>query len=232
MSEIRSKTAVIGVGGAGCSVVSDLFWSNPTLDTIAVSTDKDTVENIYADKKLFICKAVTQGMGTNGDSMLGKKCAQAHMDDIMRAVSEYDVVYIVAGMGGGTGSGAAPIVAEIAQNLGIITFAIAIKPFSFESARTQTAAEGIAKLKSVCRMTTVVENDKVMKLFPSDTMESVFHKVNISISKFIEKQDAKVLSLFKEQLKNIGTFVDEEEPMLHMTHSTARVLIRPHTFKY
>lgn len=211
MSKIESRTAVIGVGGAGCNVVSDIFWSSPSVDTIAINTDRDAMENVYADKKLFICRAITHGQGTDGDSILGKKCAQAHIEEIKEALSGYDVAYIVAGMGGGTGTGAAPIVAEIAQSLGLITFAIAVRPFSFENARTAVAAEGIAKMKTVCKMTTVIENDRILDVLPSASMEAAFHAVNASIGKYIEKQNRDVLSAFREHLKGIGALVDDSE---------------------
>ena len=204
---VEARTAVIGVGGAGCRMVSDIYWDLPSVDTIAVNTDKEALLATDADKKLFICKAVTKGEGTKGDSLLGKRCAQAHMEEIQEVLSNYDVVYIVAGMGGGTGSGAAPIIAEIAQRLNLIVFSIAVNPFSFETARTRTAKDGIAHLKAVCPMTVIIENDLVLEKMSDLSMNAAFDIVNKSVSAYIMKQQKKVGTTFLEQFAHIGDFV-------------------------
>lgn len=206
---VEARTAVVGVGGAGCNVVSDIFWDLPSVDTIAINTDKDALLKTDADKKLFICKAVTQGEGAKGDSMVGKTCAQAHIEEIEEALSAYDVVYVVAGLGGGTGTGAAPVIAEIAQRHSIV-FSILINPFSFESARSRIAKEGLMHMKSVCPMTTVVENDLVLSKMSDMTLEAAFETVNMSIAQYIAKQQKKVLSSFVEQIRQIGEFVKED----------------------
>ena len=206
---VEARTAVIGIGGAGCKVVSDIYWDLPSVDTIAINTDKDTLLNTDADRKLFICREVTKGEGTRGDSLLGRRCAQAHLEEIEEALSDYDVVYIVAGMGGGTGSGAAPIVAEIAQRLNLVVFSIAINPFSFETARSRTAKDGIAHLRSVCPMTVVIENDLVLEKMSDMTMDDAFRTVNRSVANYISKQQRKVTGTFKDQFANIGEFVKD-----------------------
>ena len=210
---VEARTAVIGVGGAGCRMVSDIYWDLPSVDTIAVNTDKDALLNTDADRKLFICKAVTNGEGTRGDSLLGKKCAQAHMEEIEDVLSNYDVVYIVAGMGGGTGSGAAPIIAEIAQRLNLIVFSIAVNPFSFETARLRTAKDGIAHLRSVCPMTVVIENDLVLDKMSDMSMKDAFDVVNKSVSAYISKQQRKVGASFLEQFSHLGDFVRDFDSM-------------------
>ena len=192
MKGLNMRTAVVGIGGAGCNILSDIYWNEPSLDTIAINTDRKAMEAVDADRKLFICKSVTQGQGTKGDSMLGKRCAQAHIEEIRGVLSGYDVVYIVAGMGGGTGTGAAPIIAEIAEDLGLITSSILISPFSFETARLSVAREGIMRMRSVCRMTTVIENDLVLKNYPDCTMEEAFSEVNRRISAYIVANRKKV----------------------------------------
>ena len=208
---VEARTAVIGVGGAGCRMVSDIYWDLPSVDTIAVNTDKEALLRTDADRKLFICKAVTKGEGTKGDSLLGKKCAQAHMEEIQEVLSNYDVVYIVAGMGGGTGSGAAPIIAEIAQRLNLIVFSIAVNPFSFETARVRTAKDGIMHLKAVCPMTVVIENDLVLEKMSDLSMNAAFEIVNKSVSAYIMKQQKKVGATFLEQFAHIGDFVRDSD---------------------
>ena len=210
---VEARTAVIGVGGAGCNVVSDIYWDLPSVDTVAIKTDKDTLLRIDADRKIFICRDVTKGEGTRGDSLLGRRCAQAHLEEIEETLSHYDVVYIVAGMGGGTGSGAAPIVAEIAQRLNLVVFSIAINPFSFESARSRTAKDGIAHLKAVCPMTVVIENDLVLGKMGDMTLDDAFGVVNKSVAGYIAKQQRKVTATFMEQFAHIGDFVKDSSKL-------------------
>ena len=212
-TNIEARTAVIGVGGAGCNIVGDIYWDLPSVDTVAVNTDKEALLRTEADKKLFICKAVTKGEGTRGDSLLGKRCAQAHIEEIEEVLSGYDVVYIVAGMGGGTGSGAAPVIAEIAQRLNLVVFSIAIDPFSFETARIRVAKDGISHLKAVCPMTVVVENDLVLEKMSDLSMKDAFGIVNKSISDYISRQQRKVGMTFLEQFARLGDFVRDSDDM-------------------
>jgi cell division protein FtsZ len=221
---VEPRVAVIGVGGAGCNVVSDVYWDYPSVDTIAVNTDKDALNGTDADSRLFICRAVTQGQGTNGDSMLGKRCAQAHIEEITEALSGHDIVFVVAGMGGGTGSGAAPVIADIAQRMNCIVFSILINPFGFETARTKTAREAISHVKAVCPMTVVIENDLVLEKLPNMTANEAFASVNKSIVSFIQKQHGKVISSFKLQLGRIGEFVKSDD-MLPKTMPSNGVVV-------
>lgn len=207
---IEPRIAVVGVGGAGCNVVNDVFWNYSNADSIAINTDKEALSKISADKKLFICKSVTRGEGTSGDSLLGRRCAQAHLEEISSALSGHDVVYIVAGMGGGTGSGAVSIIAEIAQRLSMIVFSIVINPFRYESARLKTAKEGVARIKAVCPMTMVVENDLITERMPNLKFTDAFREVNKSIVSFIHRQQNKVMGNFMRQLQNIGELVTEQ----------------------
>ena len=218
MKELNMRTAVVGIGGAGCNIVSDIFWKEPSLDTIAINTDKVAMESVDADRKLFICRSVTQGQGTKGDNMLGRRCAQAHIEEIRNVLSDYDVVYIVAGMGGGTGTGAAPIVAEIAADLGMIVSSIVVSPFSFETARTMTANEGIMRMRSVCKMTTVIDNDLVLKNFPDMTMEDAFAEVNRRIASYIVNHRRKVARTIIGQLSD--AVFDSQDDLLPVTRQS------------
>jgi len=207
--DIEPHVAVIGVGGAGCNVVDSIYWDFPSADTVAVNTDKKALLSIRADKKLFICKTVTRGEGTGGDSLLGKRCMQAHKEEITSALMGHDVVFIVAGMGGGTGTGAAPIIAEIAQGLNMIVFSIVINPFGFETARMKTARNGITQIKAVCPMTAVIENDLMVNKMPNATMSEVFTDVNRSIAAFIRRSKTTIVNTFVEQLKHIDEIVKD-----------------------
>ena len=152
--------AVVGVGGAGCNVISEFFGSLCSVDTIAINTDKDSLHNrTQADKKIYICREVLKGEGAHGDATIGKKCADIHREEIREAIAGHDFVFVIAGLGGGTGTGAASVVIEAAQSQGIMTFAIAIAPFFFEGPKIETAKIGYAHIKNVCRNCILVEND-------------------------------------------------------------------------
>ncbi|MBE6516967.1 MAG: hypothetical protein E7Z67_02110, partial [Thermoplasmata archaeon] len=167
---------------------SDITERFPFAEAIAINTDRESLRDVRADKKLYICQSVTKGEGTKGDSVLGKRCAQAHLEEIEGAIAGNDAVFIVAGMGGGTGTGAAPIIAEISRRLGIMTFTIAVDPFSFESGRLDVARNGIAKLKAICPDTIVVENDLMVSKMPDSSMRAILHSVNMSIASFIGRK--------------------------------------------
>ena len=146
---MEPRIAVVGVGGAGCNVVSQFYDSMCAVDTIAINTDKDALHNTSADSKIYICKEVLKGEGARGDAVIGKKCADIHKDEIKAALAGHDFVFVIAGLGGGTGTGAASVVIEAAQSQGITTFAVAISPFSFEGSRKEVAKIGYSHIKSV-----------------------------------------------------------------------------------
>jgi cell division protein FtsZ len=182
---IEPRIAVVGVGGAGCNVTSLFYESLCNVDTIAINTDKMAMSAASADKKIYICKSVTNGEGTKGDNGLGRKCADAHKEEIENAMIGHDVVFIIAGLGGGTGTGAASVVADICNRLDIMTFVIAINPFSFESSRLGTARDGIRAIRAVCPGTFVIENDKILSIMPDATMDRAMRAVNGSVKDFV-----------------------------------------------
>ncbi len=189
------RVAVIGVGGAGCRIASTLYGKMSRVGVIAINTDRKALEETPADVRLYICKQVTKGLGTNGDPALGKKCAQIHDAEITAAVSKYDYAYIVAGMGGGTGSGAASVVAELCVRAGVQVGAVAVMPFSFESDRAIKAADGYRALHAICKDIVQLENDKVLGLPDVRTLDEAMNAMNCVIVKTINNaiEDAKVL---------------------------------------
>lgn len=199
---VEPRIAVIGVGGAGCNVVGRFTDDLVPVNVIAVNTDRKALENTHADYKILICKDVTKGIGTRGDTTLGKKCAKIHSDEIRDALRGHDVAVIVAGMGGGTGSGAASIIAEIAQGLNIITMAIAIRPLSVER-RGIIAGDGLRSLRSVCPGTIAVENDMIFDKFPHMTVTEAFNAVNESIKDYVMRKVDLIAETFAEEIKKI-----------------------------
>ena len=182
----KKKVAIVGVGGAGCNVVSQFYKEQYGVDTIAINTDKDGLHAASAGKKIYICKEVLHGEGAYGETEIGKKCADIHIEEIREALSGYDVVFVVSGLGGGTGTGATPVVIEAAQSQNILTFAIAIKPFFFEGDRVAIAKEGYSKIRTVCPLATMIENDMIVSKLADKTMDDAFSEVNRTIKGHIE----------------------------------------------
>lgn len=185
------RIAVIGVGGAGCKIVSKIYGRMGRVGTIAINTDRKALEETSADTRLFICKEVTKGVGSNGDPALGKKCAQIHNAEIISALKgKYDYAFIVAGMGGGTGSGAAPVVAELCDRIGIHIGAIAIMPFEFENGRKIKATEGYRALHAICKNIVRCENEMLLSVKGIRTLDEAMMLMNDAIvNKILESID-------------------------------------------
>jgi cell division protein FtsZ len=209
---IEPRIAVVGIGGAGCNVINDVYWADGSLYTIAINTDKDSLRQTKADKKVCLCRDVTKGEGAKGDTVLAETCAKAHITDIKEALKGYDTLFIVAGMGGGTGTGVSPVVAAVAHSLGMITFTIAIKPFSFETGRMKVAKEGISRMTAMCPMTIVIENDKIASAAGNVTMDEAFRAANASVIKFIAEKKQKISEAMTREIMNMSTMVEESAP--------------------
>lgn len=177
---VGPRIAVVGVGGAGCNVVRSFHEACCPVDTIAINTDKTALHETPADLRLYICKSVLHGEGAGGDSVIGKRCADIHKAEIRDALSGYDAVFVIGGLGGGTGSGAMPVVIDAARSQGCMTFAVAIDPFSFEG-RDRVAQEAWAHIRAVCEQSIMVENDRMFRLMPDLRMSEAFDEVNASI---------------------------------------------------
>ena len=145
-----AKIKVIGVGGGGCNAVNRMInfgFSGP--EFIAVNTDKQALYTSLAENRIQIGEKLTKGLGAGADPEIGMKSAEESKQEIKKALEDTDLVFITAGMGGGTGTGAAPVVAQIAKEMGILTVAVVTKPFKFEGNRRMAQAEkGIDNLKT------------------------------------------------------------------------------------
>jgi cell division protein FtsZ len=166
-----AKIKVVGIGGAGNNAVSRMFDSFPrAVDLIAINTDVQDLNYAKAKRKIHIGKNLTKGLGTGMNPDLGRQAAEENRSEITEALKGADMVFITAGFGGGTGSGASPVVAEIAKELGILTVAVVTKPFSFEGTqREQIAHEGIVKLKEHVHTLITIPNDRIFSLINKDT---------------------------------------------------------------
>lgn len=162
---------VVGVGGAGNNAVNRMIDSAVQgIEFIAVNTDNQCLQRSKAQLPIQIGEKVTRGLGAGANPELGQKAAEESADDIESAIEGADLLFITAGMGGGTGTGAAPVVAEIARKLGILTVGVVTKPFRFEgSRRMQNAERGIRELEQYVDSLVIVPNDKLLEIASDDT---------------------------------------------------------------
>jgi cell division protein FtsZ len=179
------RIAVAGVGGAGCNVINAFAGRGCPVDTIAINTDREALHKTAAGVKIYICKAVLKGEGTRGDAELGKRCADIHKEEIRDALLGYDIVFVVGGLGGGTGTGAMPAVIDAATAGGAKTYTLAISPFLFEGRRKALAKEAYQRIKSVCENSMLLDNDKVISLMDEADIDTVFARMNESIVEYV-----------------------------------------------
>ncbi len=166
-----AKIVVLGVGGGGCNAVNRMLSSNPeAIDFITVNTDSTALENSAAKKKIKIGAKLTKGLGAGGRPEVGEKAAEETAAEISQALEGVDMAFITAGMGGGTGTGAAPVVARIAREMGILTVAVVTKPFKFEGPkRMKYALQGIENLKEYVDTLLVIPNQKLIETADKST---------------------------------------------------------------
>lgn len=162
---------VIGVGGGGCNAVNRMIEQGVQgIEFIAINTDYQALDRCSANNRIQIGEKITHGLGAGADPSVGEKAADENRDEIASAIRGTDLLFITAGMGGGTGSGAAPVVAEIADDLGILTVAVVTKPFRFEGAqRMQNAEAAIRGIERYVDSLIVVPNDKLLEMADDDT---------------------------------------------------------------
>jgi len=162
---------VIGVGGGGGNAVNRMIENDVKgVEFVAINTDAQVLRLAKAETKLQIGKKLTRGLGAGADPAVGFHAAEESEEEIRDIIGNSDMVFITAGMGGGTGTGASPVVARIAKEMGCLTVGIVTKPFSFEGKKRQKQAiEGIAQLKPYVDTLVVVPNDKLLTMIDRDT---------------------------------------------------------------
>ena len=163
---------VVGVGGGGGNAVSRMMEGERMkgVEFIAINTDAQDLDHGLAHRKIYIGKALTHGLGAGMNPDVGKQAAEENRSEIGEALQGGDIIFITAGMGGGTGTGASPVIAEIAREKGILTVAVITKPFTFEGAqRMNIALEGISRLKDKVDALVIIPNDKIFALIDKDT---------------------------------------------------------------
>lgn len=166
-----AKIKVIGVGGGGNNAVNRMIECGVKgVEFIALNTDRQALQSSKAENRVQLGEKITKGLGAGANPSIGAQAALENKDDVIAQLSGADMVFIACGMGGGTGTGAAPIVAELAKEMGILTVGVVTKPFTFEGKqRMKNAENGIAELKMKVDTLVIIPNDKLLQIAEKKT---------------------------------------------------------------
>lgn len=166
-----AQIKVVGVGGGGNNAVNRMIEASlKGVQFVAINTDKQALYNSKAEYKIQIGEKLTRGLGAGANPEVGQKAAEESRDDIYNALQGADMVFVTAGMGGGTGTGAAPVVAEVAKEMGILTVGVVTKPFTFEGKRRMFHADsGISELKGKVDTLVTIPNDRLLQVVEKRT---------------------------------------------------------------
>ncbi len=178
MQDTTAKIKVIGVGGGGGNAVNRMIANNVSgVEFWSLNTDSQALTQSAAPRRLQVGQKLTRGLGAGGNPAIGQKAAEESREEIAAALEGSDLVFITTGMGGGTGTGAAPVVAEVAKEMGALTVGIITRPFTFEGRRrSQQAEEGIAALQGRVDTLIVIPNDKILAVVSEQTpVQEAFH---------------------------------------------------------
>jgi len=176
-----AKIKVIGVGGGGGNALNNMISQNLRgVEFIVANTDAQAIERNHADSKLQLGADITRGLGAGANPQIGREAAEAEKERLSEFMQDTDMVFITAGMGGGTGTGAAPVIAEAAREMGVLTVAVVTKPFSFEGKRRMRQAEaGIAELRKYVDTLITIPNQKLIGAVGKNTsMLEAFRKAD------------------------------------------------------
>lgn len=177
--EFSAKIGIVGVGGMGSNQINKLFNANiKSADTIAMNTDAKHLNMIKAHKKLLLGKSITKGLGAGGFVEVAAKAAEASAYEIKEAISKYDLLFLCAGMGGGTGGGAGPEIARMAKDEGALVVAFVTYPFSLERSRRDRADWSLKELARYADTTVIIENDRLLSYYRNLPMEKAFDIVD------------------------------------------------------
>jgi cell division protein FtsZ len=183
LSDQKAKIIVVGVGGGGGNALNRMIQDGMnSVDFIAINTDAQDLENNNSQIKLQIGKELTKGLGAGANSEIGKHAVEENKDIIISELGQADMIFITAGMGGGTGTGAAPAIAKIAREIGALTVGIVTKPFAFEGPiRKKRALDGIKEMKKNCDTLLVIPNETLLEISSEDTTVTESFKLADSI---------------------------------------------------
>ena len=180
IKELQPRLLVMGIGGAGGNAINEMIDNGMQgVEFIAVNTDAQDLKHSKAKSKIQIGLNLTKGLGAGAKLDIGQKAAEESKEELQQALEGSDLVFIAAGMGGGTGTGAAPVVAEVAKQSGALTVGIVTKPFSFEGKRRmRQAEEGIARLAENVDTLIVIPNDRLKDVIAGAPLQEAFRNAD------------------------------------------------------
>ena len=182
--ELRPRIIVFGVGGAGCNAVNNMIRLNlEGVECAVANTDAQALALCVAERKIQLGLSITQGLGAGSRPEIGRAAAEEAWDEISAQIQGAHMVFITAGMGGGTGTGAAPVVARAAREQGLLTVGVVTKPFHFEGAhRMRLAEQGLSELQEVVDTLIVIPNQNLFRVAnEKTTFADAFHMADLSL---------------------------------------------------
>jgi cell division protein FtsZ len=187
MEEFVPRIMAVGVGGAGCNSVNRIYkYGIKGAELIAINTDAKHLQLMPSGiRRVLIGKSITRGLGAGGFPEVGMKAAETSKDELQKILEGAHLVFLTAGMGGGTGTGAAPVVAEVAKEQGAIVIGVVTYPFEIERVRIKVAQQGIEELRKKVDTLIVIDNNKLVKLFPNLQIENAFQMADEITAKAI-----------------------------------------------
>ncbi len=185
--EDEVKIVLIGVGGAGCNTANRLTSMKlKGVKIVAANTDAQHLDLIEAHRKIILGKTVTRFRGAGGDPSMGRQAAEESIDEIRDALSGSDIVFVSAGLGGGTGTGGAPLIAEVAKEVGAVVIGVVTLPFKFEgNVRKRIALQGLEEMRRNCHTVVAIDNNKLLDLYPQYSLKTAFSISDEVISSMI-----------------------------------------------
>jgi len=181
------RIVIVGCGGAGNNTVNRLYNIGVEgADTVAINTDKQHLKMIEADTKILVGKSLTNGLGAGGDPSMGERATEMAQGTIKEVLGDADLVFVTAGMGGGTGTGAAPVVSKIAKEQGAIVVGMVSTPFNVERARTVKAEEGLEKLREEADSIIVLDNNRLLDYVPNLPIGKAFSVMDQIIAETVK----------------------------------------------
>lgn len=183
----QARIVVVGVGGGGTNATNWLFKKGiQGAEILAMNTDKQHLDLISADYKILIGRDLTRGLGAGGFSNVGMEAAKEQIAEIKDRIKDADMVFVCAGMGGGTGTGAAPVVAQVAKDIGAIVIGCVTTPFNIERARVDKAEFGLQQLRQVCDTVITIDNNRLCAIAGNLPIQQAFAVANELISTMIK----------------------------------------------
>ncbi|GGL63690.1 cell division protein FtsZ [Halocalculus aciditolerans] len=181
------RIVIVGCGGAGNNTINRLYNIGVEgADTVAINTDKQHLKMIEADTKILVGKSLTNGLGAGGDPSMGERATEMAQGTIKEVLGDADLVFVTAGMGGGTGTGAAPVVSSIAKEQGAIVVGMVSTPFNVERARTVKAEEGLEKLREEADSIIVLDNNRLLDYVPNLPIGKAFSVMDQIIAETVK----------------------------------------------